>query len=111
MNAPKGGRKKVLIVGGGFAGISLARHLGRDERFDVQLFSNHHHFLYYPTLYSTATGHTKIESSIPIDFVLFDVPRVAFVQKEVTSLDPKAHTITTADGETHHYDIRLFVRN
>jgi NADH dehydrogenase len=98
------GRKRVIIVGGGFAGVSMARHLGRDKRFDVQLFSNHHHFLYYPALYSTATGHTKIESSIPMDFVLFDVPRVAFVQKEVLSVDPKAHTIATADGETHHYD-------
>lgn len=83
----------------------MARHLGRDERFDVQLFSNRDHFLYYPALYSTATGHAKMESAVPMDFVLFDVPRVALTKQEVASLDTKAHTITTANGETHHYDI------
>ncbi|HSE60818.1 MAG TPA: FAD-dependent oxidoreductase [Candidatus Saccharimonadales bacterium] len=97
-------RKKVIIVGGGFAGVSMARHLGHDARFDVQLFSNRDHFLYYPALYGTATGHSAIESAVPMDFVLYDVPRVALTKQEVTSFDPKKHTITTATGETHHYD-------
>jgi NADH:ubiquinone reductase (H+-translocating) len=98
-------RKKIIVVGGGFAGISLARHLGHDSRFDVQIFSKSDQFLYYPALYGTATGHTKIESSVPMDFILFDVPRVAFTKEEVTSVDPASHTITTSDGEIHHYDM------
>ena len=57
--------EKVLIVGGGFAGVAAGRELGSDERFSVTILSDASDMRYYPTLYRTATGGERANSSIP----------------------------------------------
>ncbi len=47
---------RILIVGGGFAGISAARTLQRDGRFDITLVSDRENFEYHAALYRTTTG-------------------------------------------------------
>jgi len=100
-------RKKVVIVGGGFAGVSLARLLGRKHDVDVELISDSDTFRYYPALYASATGHTKIESSIPLPFLLFDAPRVGLTRKKITSIDADKHELTAEDGTKISYDIAV----
>ena len=57
---------KILIVGGGFAGVRAALELARDEKNDITLISDKPDFQYYPTLYSSATGHSHLESWVPL---------------------------------------------
>jgi len=99
-NAPR----KLVVVGGGFAGISLVRHLASDPHYQVTLISDSDHFRYYPLLYSTATGHTRVAASFPVRSLLADRPEVAFVQARLKRIDTEKHVMYAEDGSEYPYD-------
>lgn len=96
-------KEKVLIVGGGFAGVKSALELSEDERFEVTLLSDDTDLRYYPTLYHTATGGSRANSSIPLSG-LFDAKPVKVIKGSAKSLDRKAKTVATEAGESLPYD-------
>lgn len=79
-------RQNVLIVGGGFAGVKAALELGKQDSVQVTLISEKADFIYYPTLYETATGGTSEQSSIPLEQIFADDP-VTVVLGKATQLD------------------------
>ena len=97
-------KEKVLIVGGGFAGLKAALLLSKDERFDITLLSNEIDFRYYPTLYHVATGGSRANASIPLRSFFIQNNNVKLKQGEAISLDRKAKTITTQDDQIYEYD-------
>jgi NADH:ubiquinone reductase (H+-translocating) len=94
---------RLVIAGGGFGGIRLARHLCRSPRFQVTLITPDDTFAYYPQLYHAATGGTRSESALPLAD-MFAGCRIELVKDKVATLDPDAHTITTEGGRTVPYD-------
>ncbi|MDB5169621.1 MAG: hypothetical protein JWN82_17 [Candidatus Saccharibacteria bacterium] len=96
-------KERVLIVGGGFGGVKAALELCDDNRFDVTLLSDDHNFRYYPTLYHAATGGKRANAIIPLA-TFFAKRSVTLVTGTATTLDRKAKTITTSQGEVHDYD-------
>lgn len=99
-------KEKVLIIGGGFGGVKAALELAGDDRFDVTLLSDRPDFRYYPSLYHTATGGRKANSSIALNKLL-NSPNIRLVQGTATSLDRKAKSVTAADGQVYAYDTLL----
>ncbi|MGO1752382.1 MAG: FAD-dependent oxidoreductase, partial [Psychroflexus sp.] len=59
--------KKIVIIGGGFAGINLAKSLGGVEGFDVTLVDKNNYNFFTPLLYQVSTGMLDV-SSITIPF-------------------------------------------
>lgn len=53
--APGLSRKRVVIVGGGFAGLKLARKL-RDRHYQIVLLDANNHHIFQPLLYQVATS-------------------------------------------------------
>jgi NADH:ubiquinone reductase (H+-translocating) len=96
-------KERVLIVGGGFGGVKAALELADDSHFKVSLLSDDTDLRYYPTLYHTATGGKRANSSIPLTKIFEDKP-VTVVQGSAVTLDRKAKTITTSGGQTHEFD-------
>jgi len=96
-------QEQVLIVGGGFGGVKAALELSNDPSFDVTLLSVDTDLRYYPTLYHTATGGERANSSIPLKNIFAD-KSVNIAQGTATVLDRKAKTVTTADSQTFSYD-------
>jgi len=96
-------KTEVLVVGGGFGGVKAALELAEDERFGVTLLSDSADLRYYPTLYHTATGGTKANSSLPLSAIFQDKP-ITIVQGAAKTLDRKAKTITTEDGQSLKYE-------
>ena len=96
-------KEKVLIVGGGFGGVKAALGLAGDERFDVTLLSDDDEMRYYPTLYHTATGGKRANSSIPLSLIFEDKP-INIVQGRAQSLDRQKKTVTTDEGQVYPYD-------
>lgn len=97
---------KVVIVGGGFGGVKAALELAKDSRIQVTLVSDRDHFLFYPTLYSTATGRSRLQSILPLDR-LFRHTRVKVVQDTVIGLDTARRIVVTKDHQLH-YDRVVF---
>jgi len=92
---------KVLIVGGGFAGIvaaeSLAKKLGSDD--EITLVSRSHKFLFYPALVRLAFGKCE-PADIEFDAreALLD-RRIRFVEGEVARINPDERLLTFARGD------------
>jgi len=93
----------ILILGGGFAGIKTALELAKDHRFHVTLVNDQPDFLYYGTLYHTATGGSHKVSSIPLTEV-FQAKPVHLIIDKAVSLDRAKRTVTTAAGQQLTYD-------
>jgi NADH dehydrogenase len=96
-------KERVLILGGGFGGVKAALELADDLHFQVTLLSDDPELRYYPTLYHTATGGRRSNSSIPLSMIFANKP-VETIQATAVSIDRKAKTVTSADGQTHDYD-------
>jgi NADH dehydrogenase len=97
-------KQNVLVVGGGFGGVKAALELSEDPGYHVTLLSDQPDLRYYPTLYHTATGGKRANSSIPLQEI-FAGKAVAVEQGSAATLDRKAKTITTGDGKVYGYDI------
>src|SRR5215471_15586415 len=80
--------RRVVIVGGGFAGLFAARALGRAP-VHVTLIDRAEHHLFQPLLYQCATGilsEGKIAS--PLRELLRRHSNIEFVIAEATGIDP-----------------------
>ena len=95
-------KHKVLIVGGGFAGVKTALELREHDNIEVTLLSDSIDFRYYPTFYHTATGGLKSQSRIPMKRILDE--RTRFVLGTAKTLDRQHRLIRTGDGRKFHYD-------
>lgn len=96
-------QERVLILGGGFGGVKAALELADDPHFDITLLSADTDLRYYPTLYHTATGGKRANSSIPLTSI-FDGKPVKLVTDEALTLDRKAKTVATKTGQAYAYD-------
>lgn len=98
-------KTKVLIVGGGFAGVKAALELCSKPQFQVTLLSDHDDFRYYPTLYRDATGGNPQASTIPLTEIFRDKD-VKIVKDTAKSLDRETKKIK-GKSDTYSYDILI----
>jgi NADH dehydrogenase len=99
-------KQKILIVGGGFAGVKAALELRDHEAYEVTLLSNSVDFYYYPSFYHTATGGMREQSRIPLR-ELFADGRVRFVLGTAKTLDREKKQVRTGDSRKFSYDILI----
>lgn len=97
--------KKVVIAGGGFAGVKLAVDLMNDDRFDVVLISPHGRFEYHGALYRSATGRSPLEVVVPYSEIFADASNVETVLDSVAELRPKDKIVEGSTGREYSYDI------
>src|SRR5204863_4561545 len=92
-------RPQVVIVGGGFAGLSAARVLGR-AAVEITLLDRRNHHVFQPLLYQVATaGLSAPEIAAPLRSVLRRQPNVAVLMAEVVSVDVSRRVVVLSDGE------------
>jgi NADH dehydrogenase len=100
MPMPNDNRHHVVIIGGGFAGLSAARRLGYDPRVRVTLLDKCNFHLFQPLLYQVATGQLSPgDIASPLRAVLCSFPNVWVRQAEVVDIDPEAKRVILTDGE------------
>ena len=96
-------KPKILILGGGFAGLFTALELAGSA--DVTLVSDADHFLFTPMLYEYLSGEVEAWHIAPRYDELLD-DNVRLVQDDVTGIDLTAQTVSLAKhGEQLSYDM------
>jgi NADH dehydrogenase len=99
MDQHKSSRPRVVIVGGGFAGLQLAKKL-KDAPVDILMLDKHNYHTFQPLLYQVAMG------AIPADSIAFPIRRIFTYQDNfkfnlahVESINAEANTVKTNIGD------------
>ena len=96
--------KKVVIVGGGFAGLEAAKHLGRQE-VDVVVVDRSSYFTFQPLLYQAALGVlAPSDITRPIRSILARYRNVTALMDDVIGIDRGEHSVILRSGGSLHYD-------
>lgn len=105
---PIPGVTRVLILGGGFAGLECARELAGDERFEVTLVDRTNHHLFQPLLYQVATAALAApDIARSIRQILADARNVTVLMDEIESIDPATVSATGKSGTLYQADRML----
>ncbi len=97
--------KNVVIVGGGFAGISVAKKLAGTS-FNITIVDKTNHHLFQPLLYQVATAALSPgDIAMPIRAVFTKQKNVKVVLGEVIRIDKGSQRIHLKDGSNlpFHY--------
>ena len=100
MNIPdKRGRQRVVIIGGGFGGLTLARKL-KGENFQIVLIDKSNHHVFQPLLYQVSTAAIE-PSTISFPFRNIFRGRECFHIRacEALRVDPKENILYTTIGK------------
>ncbi|MFH6604918.1 NAD(P)/FAD-dependent oxidoreductase [Maribacter algicola] len=102
MNIPKSNYPRIVIIGGGFAGISLAKKLSGKE-VQVVLLDKHNYHNFQPLLYQVSTGGLEPDSiAYPIRKVLKDFPNFYFRLANVTQIVSDKKMLVTDIGDLNY---------
>ncbi len=98
MNIPKTSYPRIVIIGGGFAGVALAKKLSKQE-VQVVLLDKHNYHTFQPLLYQVSTGGLEPDSiAYPIRKILKDFPNFFFRLANVQEIDTKKNKVKTNIG-------------
>ncbi len=94
---------RVVILGGGFAGLAAAQEL-RSDRYDVTLVARSRWFEFLPNIHELLSGVKTPELlRLPLDENLRRLGH-RFIRDDVSLIDPEANSITTTRRRTISYD-------
>ena len=97
-------KHRVLILGGGFAGLNAAQKLKRAP-VDVTLVDRRNFHLFQPLLYQVATGSLSPgEICAPLRGVLSKQKNALVLLGEASDIDPDAKRVKLRDGASFEYD-------
>ncbi|MEI6556054.1 MAG: NAD(P)/FAD-dependent oxidoreductase [Paludibacter sp.] len=95
---------KVVIIGGGFAGLQLAKKLMKAD-LKVILVDKQNHHQFQPLFYQVASGRLEPSSiSFPFRKIFQKSNNVDFRMADITGIDPVEKKIMTAYDRTITYD-------
>lgn len=99
MNIPQSSNPRVVIIGGGFGGIALAKKLSKKD-VQVVLLDKHNYHNFQPLLYQVSTGGLEPDSiAYPIRKVLQGYPNFFFRLANVQEVKTETKRIRTNIGE------------
>ena len=94
----------ITIVGGGFGGAKAALELAKDAGTQITLITDKPDFQYYPALYGAATGHSHLESWVPLSTIFAGKSNVTVVIDSIETIDPATKTLTSSTGTKYTYE-------
>jgi NADH:ubiquinone reductase (H+-translocating) len=102
-------KTRILILGGGFAGLHAAMHLdetlARDPDVEITLINRDNFFLFTPMLHEVAASDLDLTNIVnPVRQLL---RRVNFFAGEVETIDLESKQVRVSHGfNRHHHDLR-----
>ncbi|HEY0653781.1 MAG TPA: NAD(P)/FAD-dependent oxidoreductase [Chryseosolibacter sp.] len=96
--------KRVIVVGGGFAGFNFLKSVANDSRFEVTLIDKNNYHYFPPLLYQVGMAFIEL-SNITYPFRRYFQKRtnLRFHLGTVTAIDPKINAVYT-ESNVLYYD-------
>lgn len=102
LNIPATTKPRVVIIGGGFGGMNLAKSL-RNTDVQVVLFDKQNYNGFWPLLYQVATAGLEPDAIAEPFRKMFDgFEDFHYRMVRVSKIDPTAKTVTTLIGDLHY---------
>jgi NADH dehydrogenase len=99
---------KIVIIGGGFAGVNLSLDLARDKNYEVTLVDKNNYNFFPPLIYQVATAFLEPSSiSYPFRKLFRDKENLHFRLGELLKVLPDQNRIILSNGELT-YDYLVF---
>jgi NADH dehydrogenase len=96
--------KKVIIVGGGFAGLNVAKNLKNRNDVEVIIFDSNNYHLFQPLLYQVAmAGLDPADIANPLRTIFSGVTNIKIYLATVLEIK-KEESIVVSDFGNFHYD-------
>src|SRR4029453_7384136 len=88
------GRKRVVVVGGGFAGVACARGVAKRGDVAGTLIDGNHYHQFQPLLYQVATSMLAARDiAYPLRKIAAEYDSFQAKRGEVVALDPRTRTV------------------
>jgi NADH dehydrogenase len=105
MNIPQSSFPRIVIIGGGFAGLAAARGLEKQE-LQIVLVDKHNYHTFQPLLYQVATGGLEPDSiAFPLRKRFNDVENFYFRLADVEKINPESNSIETSIGKLEYDEL------
>jgi len=102
MNIPETSVPRIVVIGGGFAGISFIKKL-KKEKVQIVLFDRHNYHTFQPLLYQVSTAGLEPDSiAYPLRKVFRNNTDFHFRMAEVEKIDTENNTISTSIGSLRY---------
>jgi len=99
LKIPSTGQKRVVIIGGGFGGIEVAKHLSEKD-VQIVLLDKHNYHCFQPLLYQVATGGLEPGSiAYPLRKFMQEIPNGIFRMAEVRNINIEQQKVHTDIGD------------
>lgn len=97
-NLPETNHKKIVVIGGGFAGLKLAKKL-RGKDYQVLLLDKNNYHQFQPLFYQVATAGLEPSAiSFPLRKIFHETPNVTFRMAEALKVDQERKRLFTNVG-------------
>jgi NADH dehydrogenase len=98
-------RPRIVVIGAGFAGMSVVREL-RDSDAEITLVDRNNHHLFQPFLFQVATSILEpAEIAAPIRSLVHDMPNVEVEMREAKQIDASRRVVVMSEGGDLAYDM------
>ena len=102
MNIPETGVARIVVIGGGFAGISFIKKLQK-EKIQIVLFDKHNYHTFQPLLYQVSTAGLEPDSiAYPLRKIFRENRDFHFRMAEVEQIDAVNNSILTSIGSLNY---------
>jgi NADH:ubiquinone reductase (H+-translocating) len=92
-------KRRIIILGGGFAGIQLAKKLSGNKHFEVIIVDRNNYHFFPPLLYQVSTAFIEPSNiSYPFRKMFQGKKNIRFYMGELVKVDPESNTIETNNG-------------
>ena len=103
-----GHQTKVVVIGGGFAGVNLIKRLAKDQRFHITLVDKNNYNFFPPLIYQVSAGFLEPSNiSYPFRKLYHHKKNITFRMGEFLKVIPEQNKVELSTGELY-YDYLVF---
>ncbi len=100
-----GNVKRIVVAGGGFAGLEFVKRLGNSDKYEIILVDSNNYNFFPPLIYQVSTGFMEPSAiSYPFRKILRKLKNVRFRLGALEKVLPEENKIVLSNGELT-YDI------